>query len=134
MTGRKSSRRAANSAERETDPGLIDRLRRATGAYTLRTGQSITFKELGEFVNLTPSSMTDVLTLKRKVTIREACIWADKLGVQFSWLAIGRGPMVVMTQEDATRFGVPPAAGEPASDLFRKRDQARQTRDGRTGS
>jgi hypothetical protein len=116
------------------DPETVDRLKRAVGAFQLRTGRTLTWKELGEAADLTPQSMTDVLRLKRRVTIRDARIWADMLSVEFSWLAIGRGPMVVMTQEEASRFGAAPLEGESAAELFaRRRSEAQQKRPGSKG-
>jgi hypothetical protein len=132
MTARKS-RRAVGKAGGHADPELVDRLKRAVGAYQLRTGTTKTWKELGELAHLTPQSMTDVLRCKRKVTITDARIWADALGVEFSWLAIGRGPMIVMTQDDASRYGAPPR-GEPASAVFSRLRSEAQKRSGRTGS
>jgi hypothetical protein len=111
------------------DPALIDRIKRALGAYQLRTGETITAKELGALVGLTPSSMTDVMNADRKVTIAEASAWSKKLGVEFKWLAIGEGPMIQMSAEDAARFGAPPLTGEAAADFFaRRRSEAQQSK------
>jgi hypothetical protein len=100
---------------------LVDRLKRAIGAHQMRTGDTVTYKELGELADLTPSSMTDVINAKRKVTIAEAVLWADKLGVEFAWLAANRGPMTVLTTEDARKFGQAPSGGESAADHFTRR-------------
>lgn len=116
------------------DPELVDRLKRAVGAYQLRTGQTVTWKELGELAELTPSSMTDVLAVRKRVTIEEARIWSKKLGVAFAWLAIGDGPMIEMTPEEARRFGTVPEAGESAAALFARRRAEAQKPQPRPGS
>jgi hypothetical protein len=80
---------------------LLDRLNRARGAYLARTGKDVEWKDLAEAAGIGLSTMTDITTLDRKVTITDAAAFADYLGVEFAWLAIGRGPMTVSPQVEA---------------------------------
>lgn len=116
------------------DPELVNRLKRAIGAYQMRTGDSITWKEMAGLVDLTPSSMTDVLSAKKRVTIEEARIWSKKLGVEFAWLAIGEGPMIAMTPEELRRYGAAPEEGESAAAFFTRRRVEAQKQPPRAGS
>lgn len=83
------------------DPLLLDRLNRARGAYLARTGKEVEWKDLAEAAGLGLSSMTDVTSLNRKVTIADAIAFADYLGVEFAWLAAGRGPMIAGDERKA---------------------------------
>lgn len=64
------------------------------GASQARTGKTVEWQELAKAAHLGASTMTDITTLDRRVTIAEAVAFADYLGVEFAWLAAGRGPMV----------------------------------------
>ena len=75
------------------DSALLDRLNRARGAYLERTGKDVELQELAKAAGLGASTMTDIMTLDRRVTIADALAFADYLGVEFAWLAAGRGPM-----------------------------------------
>jgi hypothetical protein len=81
------------------DPALLDRLNRAMGAYQMRTGKRVESQDLAKAAGLGSSTMTDITTLDRKVTIADAVAFADYLGVEFAWLAAGRGPMYVGEQD-----------------------------------
>jgi hypothetical protein len=106
------------------DPALLDRLNRARGAYMARTGKEVQWKDLAEAAGLGLSTMTDITTLDRRVTIADAAAFADYLGVEFAWLALGRGPMTVSQptaesaapevrqvttrpEQEVSRFGTP---------------------------
>jgi hypothetical protein len=94
------------------DPALLDRLNRARGAYMARTGKEVQWKDLAEAAGLGLSTMTDITTLDRRVTIADAAAFADYLGVEFAWLALGRGPMTAQ----------PPAAHDgPAPEVRQER-------------
>jgi hypothetical protein len=80
--------------QKRGDPALLDRLSKAMGAYQMRTGRRVESQDLAKAAGLGSSTMTDITTLNRKVTIQDAVAFADFLGVEFAWLAAGRGPMV----------------------------------------
>lgn len=80
---------------RRGDPALLDRLKRARGSYTERTGNEVGWKELAAAADLKPASMSDIVSLEKVVTIAEASAFAKRLGVSFAWLAIGEGPMLL---------------------------------------
>lgn len=85
------------------DPAILDRLNRAMGAYLLETGKRVEWQALAKAAGLGLSTMTDITTLDRKVTIADAIAFADYLGVSFAWLAAGRGPMRATPPLDAVR-------------------------------
>ena len=110
---------------------LLDRLNRARGAYLARTGKEVEWKDLAEAAGLGLSTMTDVTNLNRKVTIADAIAFADYLGVEFAWLAAGRGPMVVAVPVDPPAQVLPNGAQyapgnalEVTPEIARRADEA----------
>ena len=63
------------------------------GVYQARMGRKPEQKELAAAAGLSEPTMTAIMNLGRAVRIPDAIAFADYLGVEFAWLAAGRGPM-----------------------------------------
>jgi hypothetical protein len=75
------------------DPTIVDRLKRAVGAYQLRTGKEKAWKELAAETGLTASQMTEIVGCTRRVQIADAAAFGRVLGVRPAWIAFGEEPM-----------------------------------------